>query len=233
MLHIFTLCYGKKYSLDNVNSLYKSIKQWYNKPFTFYCYTDKKERVTKGIKKIKLNRELNPEMREAWFKVDFFKKDFIKYKKGDMCIVMDVDQEIVNDPTPLLDMKVPKGGIGSLEKWWTLYPTCQLDGGFYKWHANENTQVYDTFYEDPMKWMTKYFDEGLITVPYFGEQNFVSEMTTKHTTAAPHLAARWNKENHLEINYAYYDATQGDFLKLGPEDWSDQVVLIHYSKFIG
>ena len=29
-------------------------------------------------------------------------------------------------------------------------PTCNLDGGFYKWHANQNTQVYDTFYKDPM-----------------------------------------------------------------------------------
>ena len=84
-----------------------------------------------------------------------------------------------------------------------------------------------------MKWMTKYFDEKLITVPYFGEQNFVSEMTTKHTLANGALAARWNKENNTEINYAYYDATEGDFLKLGENDWTDQVVLIHHSKYIG
>lgn len=233
MLHIFTLCYGKKYPIENVNSLYKAVKKWYNKPFKFYCYTDKEDKVAKGIKKIKLDRAANPEVREAWYKIDFFKKNFVKYGKNDTCIVMDIDQEIVNDPTPLFDVDVPDDGITSLTKWWTLEPTCTLDGGFYKFKANTLTHVYDTFYEDPMKWMTKYFDEKVITVPYFGEQNFVSEMVVNQAEADACLAARWNEDHSKEINYAYYDATDGDFLKLGKDDWTDQVVLIHKSKFIG
>ena len=77
MLHIFTLCYGYKFSIENVNKLYKQIKSKYKGKFTFYCYTDKEEKLAAGIKKVRLVRELHPEVREAWYKIDFFKKDFI------------------------------------------------------------------------------------------------------------------------------------------------------------
>tara|TARA_B100000242_G_scaffold288008_1_gene255628 strand:- start:59 stop:757 length:699 start_codon:yes stop_codon:yes gene_type:complete len=232
MLHIFTLYYGSKFTKDNVNHLYKQIKKYYKSEFTFYCYTDKKDKLVSGIKKIKLDRESNPSVREAWYKIDFFKKDFVKYSKGDMCIVMDIDQEIVNDPTPLLDMDVPENAIGSLSKWWTLEPTCELDGGFYKWHANTLTEVYDIFYRDPMKWMTKYWQEGIVTIPYFGEQNFVSDAVGLHIEAPAHLAARWKEEKSLDLNAAYYYATDGDILNADGK-WSERVVLIHHSKFIG
>ena len=108
MLHIFTLYYGNKFTKDNVNNLYKQIKKYYKGEFTFYCYTDKKEKFANGIRRIHLIREKNPNVREAWYKIDFFMKSFVKYSKDDTCIVMDIDQEIVNDPTPLFDIEVPK-----------------------------------------------------------------------------------------------------------------------------
>ena len=232
MLHIFTLYYGNKFTKDNVNNLYKQIKKHYKGKFTFYCYTDKKEKFADGIRRIHLIREKSPSVRGAWYKINFFTKGFVKYSKGDTCIVMDIDQEIVNDPTPLLDMDVPENAIGSLSKWWTLEPTCELDGGFYKWHANTLTEVYDIFYRDPMKWMTKYWKEGVVTIPFFGEQNFVSDAVGLHVEAPAHLAARWKEESSLDIQSAYYEATDGEMLKVDDE-WSDKVVLIHHSRFIG
>lgn len=236
MLHIFTLYYGKKekFTKDNVNNLYKQIKKYYKGKFTFYCYTDKKEKLAAGIKKIKLIREKNPNVREAWYKIDFFKKDFVKYSKGDMCIVLDIDQEIVNDPTPLFDTKVPIGGIASLDKWWVMEeePTCKLDGGFYKWYANTLSNVYDTFYEDPMKWMLHYWKEKIVTIPFFGEQNFVSEMTKKHVTVEGRLAARYREDKARQLQVSYFAVSNGDILRINNQ-WSDNLVLVHYSKFIG
>ena len=72
MLHIFTLYYGSKFTKDNVNNLYKQIKKYYKSEFTFYCYTDKKDKLVSGIKKIKLERESRPSVRGAWYKIDFF-----------------------------------------------------------------------------------------------------------------------------------------------------------------
>ena len=232
MLHIFTLYYGNKFTKDNVNNLYKQIKKHYKGEFTFYCHTDKKEKFADGIRRIHLIRENTPSIREAWYKINFFMKGLVKYSKGDMCIAMDIDQEIVNDPAPLFDMDVPKNAIGSLSKWWTLEPGCALDGGFYKWHANTLTHVYDTFYQDPMKWMTKYWQEGIVTVPYFGEQNFVSEMVDKHVQAPSYLATRWRDDKSLDLNAAYYYATDGEILNADNE-WCDKLVLVHHSKFIG
>ena len=74
MLHIFTLYYGNKFTKDNVNNLYKQIKKYYKGEFTFYCYTDKKEKFANGIRRIHLIREKNPNVREAWYKIDFFMK---------------------------------------------------------------------------------------------------------------------------------------------------------------
>ena len=232
MLHIFTLCYGYKFSIENVNKLYKQIKSKYKGKFTFYCYTDKEEKLAAGIKKVRLVRELHPEVREAWYKIDFFKKDFIKYKKGDTCISLDLDQDVINDPSPLFDMEVPKGQIGSLNKWWVLNPTCKLDGGFYKWHANTLTHVYDTFYEDTMSWMMKYWKAGIVTIPFFGEQNFVSEMVENHVEAEPHLAVRWKYEHRLDLNYEYFEISHGEMLRVD-DKWSDKCVLVHNSRFIG
>ena len=232
MLHIFTLYYGNKFTKDNVDNLYKQIKKYYKGKFTFYCYTDKKEKLAAGIKKIKLIREKNPNVREAWYKIDFFKKDFVKYSKDDMCIVMDIDQEVVNNLEPLFDMNVPKGSIGSIEKWWTLEPACELDGGFYKWHANTLTHVYDTFYQDPMKWMTKYWKERIVTIPYFGEQNFVSEMTDKHVIAPGRLATRYREDKYKQLQILYFSVSDGDILR-ADDVWSENIVLVHHSKYIG
>ena len=228
MLHIFTLYYGSKFTKDNVNHLYKQIKKYYKNEFTFYCYTDKKDKLASGIKIIKLEEKLL----EAWNKIDFFKKDFVKYSKGDMCITMDIDQEIVNDPTPLFDMDVPENAIGSLNKWWTLEPTCELDGAFYKWHANTLTEIYDIFNRDPMKWMTKYWKEGVVTIPYYGEQNFVSDASGLHVEAPPHLAARWKDEKSAELCMYYFEVTDGEILYTDNK-WSDKLVLLHRSKFLG
>lgn len=232
MLHIFTLYYGNKFTKNNVNNLYKQIKKYYKGKFTFYCYTDKKEKFADGIRRIPLIREKNPNIREAWYKIDFFMKGFVKYSKGDTCIVMDIDQEIVNDPTPLFDIEVPKDHILSLNKWWTLDPACKLDGGFYKWNANDHSHVYDTFYDDTSKWMLKYWNEKIVTVPYFGEQNFVSEMIEKNIEAPAYLAARWREDMSVKLIDAYAEISDNEILYIDGE-WSHRVVLIHHSKFIG
>ena len=138
----------------------------------------------------------------------------------------------VNDPAPLFDMKVPKGSIGSIEKWWTLEPACELDGGFYKWHANTLTHVYDTFYQDPMKWMTKYWKERKVTIPYFGEQNFVSEMTDKHVIAPGRLATRYREDKYKQLQILYFSVSDGDILR-ADDVWSENIVLVHHSKYIG
>lgn len=238
MLHIFTLWYGKKYSVDSVNSLYKSIKKFYKKPFTFYCYTDKKDgatpaKLTRGIKTIYFDRTRYPFIQGAWPKLEFFRDNFVKYKKGDECICLDIDQEVVNDPTPLFEMEVPEGYIGSLHKWWNQTPNVDIDGGYYKWVPNTMNYIPEKFFPDYEKWQNHYFDTREVTVPFMGEQNFVFENAKGYVHAPGHLATRWKDDKAKQLNYAYQDMNEDmDWLRIG-DAWSEHVCLVHYSKYIG
>ena len=234
MLHIFTLWYGRKYSVEDVNQLYKPIKKWYKGDFKFYCYTDKpKAKFTRGIKVLELDRTIWPQFEGCWPKINMFKDNFAKYGEDDHVIIMDIDQEIVNDPTPLFDCDVSDNAILSLRKWWTFQTTCILDGGFYKFKANSQNHIYEKFWKDPAKWQEYYFKKGIVSIPYFGEQNFVSESAKKREQAPGYLAARYREDRQNQLNYLYYDVCPDkDYLRMGGL-WSEHVVLIHKSRFIG
>lgn len=232
MLHIFTLWYGRKYPVDNVNNLYKSLKKHYKKPFKFYCYTDKPKELGRGIKPIVLNRTIRPAIEGAWHKIDFFQDNFVKYGKNDECICLDIDVEIIKDPSPIFDIKVAKGYIGSLDKWWTNSP-CRIDGGFYKWIPNTMSYLSDKFYEDYTKWLFHYFDTKQVTVLYAGEQNFVFEHAKGYVSAPGKYATRWQDERATQLNRIYSE-TVGEFSILRVDNkWVDSLALVHYSRYIG
>jgi hypothetical protein len=61
-------------------------------------------------------------------------------------------------------------------RWWTEYTGgYKINGGIYKFYAEEQRSIKDVFYSDPKKWMNFYIKKGLAQPPVNGEQNFVED----------------------------------------------------------
>ena len=166
MIHIFTLKFGDKYPVSLVNDLFLETKR---NDVKFYCYTDNNLNLHSGIITIPLQNKLHLH----WNKIDFFKKDFVKYLSGDQCIIMDIDQIIVDNVDPLIYYPVEQNQLVTYQAWDD--GPCKINGGWYKFNAGEMHHVYEKFYSNPEYYQLEYYNMGVVDYKYFGEQNFVED----------------------------------------------------------
>jgi hypothetical protein len=228
MIHIFTLKFGDRYPSHMVNDLYLTIKKYHN-DFKFYCYTDDSLGLVNGINVIPLT--INDTVKLHWYKMDFFKDDFVRYGDNDSVIVMDIDQMFVNDPTPMLDYKVKDNHIATTPRWWVEAPRHTLNGGWYKFKANTMQYVHDKFYSDPDKWQTYYFYNNTVSYLYYGEQNFVCDTIDHKVDLMP---AEWSCRamsdgNNYSLNLKYYELTKEPMIIA--DEWAPDIKLVHYNGY--
>lgn len=229
MIHIYTLKYGTKYPSLLVNNLYESILKYYPRDFIFYCYTDNTTGLNSDIKIIDLPS--HPLIKEHWYKLDFFKSDFVDYDFNDEVIVMDIDQIIISNPTEMIDWPTNSGNLCSYTRWWSKEQP-PINGGWYKFKANTMDYVYQKFYSDIEKWQLYYYENSIVHIKYFGEQNFVYD-TVMDSHEVKLMPGEWvckyhyeNEDKNIKLNLEY-ERLFGEPLYLGGE-WASKIKIAHF-----
>jgi hypothetical protein len=174
--HICTVKYGNKYTSDNVNTLYDTIKKTCHN-FKFYCLTDDSTGLYPNINIINIEEDLF--IKRHWNKLRFFDPAFIHASPEDDIIIMDIDQLFIGDASKIINH--PNESVTCCFRWWTNQKTaCPISGGLIKFKADGSTKyLIDKFLLEPNKWLMYYHIESKLKrypeniLPYCGEQNFI------------------------------------------------------------
>ena len=154
MIHILTLKCGTKYDYRSVNILKRSIETYYNKPFTFYCMTDD----PKGLDSDIVVLPMEEDFKYNFNTLSMVKSGFAGIPDGSDCVLMDIDIEVMSDPSIVFDHKLQPNTIGFIHKWWQ-YPYQKgsfICGMIYRYTAGELDCFYQRFVKDPEHYTTHY-----------------------------------------------------------------------------
>ena len=156
MINVLTFKCGTKYDYRSVNMLHRSILLHYDKPFRFHCMTDNPENLDKDI----IVHPMQDEFPYEFNSLSLVRTGFAGIKDGDSCILLDIDVEVVNVPTPIFNFDLLPKQVGFIHKWWT-YPYAQgsfICGMAYRFTAGELDVFYNRFKSDPYYYTTKYIE---------------------------------------------------------------------------
>ena len=173
---------GNKYDHRHVNLLYSSIEKKYDKEFKFICVTDNPNNLNSKIEVVVAKEEF----KYAFNKVQFFKDGFANIPLGSQAIIMDIDIEVVSDPSPVFDYEINNNTVGCFHKWWQYpYRSCFIWGGIYRFKTGTTQRIYNRLKENPEVYYKRYMElynykiiEKLNQNPVKGEQDFVLESLT-------------------------------------------------------
>lgn len=227
MIKVFCLYYEGKYTTKYISKLYNSLKRNCKVDFEFICYSDSK---VKADRVIDLPKETL--IKAHWHKLKFFDESFTG--PGDI-IVMDIDQIIVSDVTPMIDWKIEDNELVSYTKWWTKDPNqLPINGGWYKFRAGSMQYIWDKYNSDPEKWQMYYYNNSTVHYKYFGEQNFVHDTAVENGAKITRMPGSWvgkyDKKLDLNTRYNmwYADKFDADYMIMGDEIWPDLKV-VHFA----
>lgn len=96
-MNIIFVKWGTKYSSEDVNILYRSLKE-YGSSYSFFCYTEDKTDLDPGIRVIPIPE--NNTLRVWWNKLPMFHRDFPLTGKT---MYFDLDVRINSNPFYILD----------------------------------------------------------------------------------------------------------------------------------
>lgn len=229
MIKIFCLYFEGKYSPDYIGKLHRGLKRNCKVPFEFNCYSDNPNVEADNV--IPLPKD--SVIQQHWHKITFFNKEFTG--DGDI-IVLDIDQVIVNDITPMIDYPVENNELVSYDKWWTHNPNnTTINGGWYKFKAGTLKNVYDKYMSDPEYWQLHYYNNHTVHFKYFGEQNFVEDTVRESSGKITHMPGEWvGKYDSIDYNkngrynFMYSSAFDKDFMILG-DDVNEDIKIVHFA----
>jgi len=98
-VNVVCVKWGKTYTYEHVNRLFKMVKRNLSIPFTFYCLTEDPENLNNEIVPILLNEELCLE--GFWWKMCMFQRSL--YKEDLPTLYFDIDTIIQKDITSFFD----------------------------------------------------------------------------------------------------------------------------------
>lgn len=238
MIHILTFKCGNKYDYRSVNMLYRSILFHYESPFQFHCMTDNPDNLDKDI----IVHPMQDPFRYDFNSISMMKAGFAGIE-GDI-VMMDIDIEVVSDPSLVFDHPIRDNEIGMIHKWWQ-YPYQKgsfICGMLYKYRANQLDQFYQRFIQKPDYYTDHYTkvngDEHKLQrkhVHVHGEQDYVLECAgiyNFHIHLFPSFVAE-NLQPEIEFNngtwpmgerlrkYLYYKSL--------PEKIDQPLIFKHYT----
>lgn len=229
MIKIYCLYFEGKYSTDYISKLHKGLKKNCTVPIEFICYSDSAVDADQVIFLPK-----NSPIQQHWHKLSFFDYNFTG--EGDI-IVMDIDQVIVNDITPMIEYPVEEGELVSYHKWWSRSPTSlPINGGWYKFKAGSLQCVWDKYNSDPEKWQLHYYNNGTVHYKYFGEQDFVYHTCVENDVKITQMPGQWvaKYDNDINLNtrynVMYAERFNEDFMILG-EELNENIRIVHFANF--
>lgn len=200
MINVLTFKCGSKYDYRSVNMLYRSILWQYDKPFNFHCMTDDPTNLDDRI----IIHPMQDDFPYEFNSLSLVKSGFAGIEDGEPCILLDIDIEVVNDPSPIFDFQLLPKQIGFIHKWWT-YPYTQgsfICGMAYRFTAGELDIFYNRFKEDPYHYTTKYIE-------FNGR---------KHKLKEPDIHVRGEQDYFLECAGIY-----NFHMNLFPSFWAENV----------
>lgn len=235
-MKIFCLYYNGKYTPDYVSKLYHSLKKFSNCQFEFICYSDNPTVVADRVIPL-------PEITDIkahWHKLKFFDSTFANQKSGEEIIVLDIDQIVINQIDCMLTWPVAPGELSSYSKWWNLdsMNPMQLNGGWYKFISGSLDYVYKKYINNPTYWQLYYFDQKIVTIPYYGEQNFVQDTVLEHNGKLNLMPGQWvakyqttNQRENLHRNLLYIKKFNEPYMFLDGE-WNKNIKIIHFTDLL-
>jgi|TARA_B110000858_G_C17796889_1_gene472942 hypothetical protein len=232
MDNICTVLTGTKYSVDDVNKLYHSLKKNTTKQFKYYCYTDHTG-FDKNVNIIPITKN---DKKLQWYKLDYFKKNIID---GKNIILMDIDQVIVGNCDFLFDKINTNEFRGTHRFWWRWREDNQnkkfaLSGSIYKFKNGEHEYIVNEFEKDIEYWQQYFIQKGITSGPVNGEQHFVQQMLEDNKTnismfPEKHII-KWHKDDfYIQtcIEHDYKKWTNNKYVL--DKDWHEDVRVVHYA----
>lgn len=233
MIHVCCVKFGTRYPSEQVNRLFASVKLSCEN-VSFWCATDNPSGLDDYVNTIYID-PIYFDKYIHWSKLKFFDPQFINANQSDEIIIMDIDQEFVADPKPIIEFPIQEDEVGLVYRWWTNQKYgCPISGGYYKFKANGSTKhLSDKFGSDPDYWVDYYFKNQTVleTIkPRRGEQNFVYDNLRKS-----HRIKIIPKETVVKINSdlekllmsLYAKRIGGDLLVDGKPN--PRTILVHYA----
>ena len=240
MINILTFKCGDKYDYRSVNMLYRSIELHYDKPFKFYCMTDNADGLDNDI----IVLPMQDDFKYDFNSVSMMKKGFAGIPDGEPCVMMDIDIEVVSDPSIVFDYELRPHEMGFIHKWWQ-YPYQKgsfICGMLYRYTSGELDKFYQRFIKNPEHYTHHYTkvngDEHKLLRPHVhvhGEQDYVLECAgiyNFHMHLFPSFIAE-NLQPELEFNHGTWP--MGERLrkylnyKNMPEKIDQPLIFKHYT----
>lgn len=234
-MKIFCLYYDDKYSPDYVSKLYRGIKRHYKKDFTFICYTDNMNVESD----VKIPLPQNTKIKKHWHKLKFFDSSFANQELNEDIIILDIDQIIVKDLSPVFDIQVNDNEIASYEKWDVTTLPIKINGGYYKFKSGQLDYIWNKYNSDPEYWQMYYFNKKIVSFPYYGEQNFVQDTVLSNNgniklVSGKHIGFYMGKHhNYYEKQYnifwnSLYMKTYKEPYMFFIDTWNDNICIVHF-----
>lgn len=235
MINILTFKVGTKYDYRSVNLLKRSIEFHYDGPFRFICMTDDATGLDKDIEV----RDVQDSFAYEFNSVSMCKSGFVP--DGEDCILMDIDIEVVSDPSPIFDFALLPKQIGFIHKWWT-YPYERgsfISGMAYRFRSGELDPFYTRFKSNPDYYTERYtqfngrghkIDNKTIFVR--GEQDYFLECAGIYNFHMNLFPSFWAENVNPEIDFGHGGTSERltkhlDYKAMSNGD--DTLILKHYS----
>jgi len=171
MANFYCLKWGKKYSSEYVNKLFKQLKKYYQDPFTFHCLTDDSDGIDKDISIKPIPTTFSHFPRTQIFtseKMCYFDDEVSKVSGAKAWF--DLDILIQNDITDLINLKKTKPVF--IWNYWRNdqsaennyhYMTTPINSSFVAWQDDVGHDMYTRLYDkqDVAFFMYPSFDKYL------------------------------------------------------------------------
>ena len=228
MIKICSVYFKGLYNPDYVSKFYRSLKRNCTLPFEFICISDTKDIEADVI----LPYNHYGDVKKHWHKLKFFSPQFGNQKPGDDIIVMDIDQIIVNNIDDLIGWPVKENEFVTYGQWWS--EGIKTNGGFYKFKSGSLKFVWDTFIENPEHYQLIAWKKGIVSAPYYGEQNFVNNEVRKQNVKFMTTPEEWtckytnDFEQNLRLNKLYSEKFNTDYMIL--DDYvNEKLKIVHFA----
>jgi len=226
MINICMVKYGTKVQGFEINKLIKEfltpIVENVKEDFKIHIATDNID-IDLGIDNINFIKLTKDEIKdhEHWSKIFFFNPSYINASQDDTTVVMDIDMQWQNDPSPVITYPVEDGQLVSMDRWWK-DNEMPISGNLYKFKSYDFQFVYEQYINNFKYIRPYYYKEGIVAYPNQGEQYFVYDSISKRSPwfNVKLQPAEWCMKSH-QTNSVKQKLYESRFRKATGKDYHD------------
>ena len=138
--NVICVKWGKKFSADYVNNLYRMVGRHLSQPYRFVCLTDDKDGIVEGVETIDLPVK---DLEFCWSKLNVFSENLLDL--NGVALFLDLDVIVVDSLEPFFEYAGDEAFVGARE--W--YPSSGLPleflGAIFRFRVGELGFVLDDF----------------------------------------------------------------------------------------